>query len=518
METTTARYAGILFHPTSIRTKYGIGDLGQRAYQFVDKLHSTGATLWQILPLGPTGYGNSPYASRSTFAGNELLIDLETLAREGYLNRNDIAFPPEYTTGRVEFDRVREYKLPLLKQAARAFLLSRKERKAFADFKKQNESWLDGYAVFMTLYDEKYHDARWMLWDEKYSQQTLKKYSVQAEIYRVLQFFFLKQWLSLKAYANSLGIKIIGDIPIFVGADSADTWANIHLFKTDAKGEYSAISGVPPDNFSATGQRWGNPVYDWKVHEETGFAWWIGRIRKQLELCDIIRIDHFRGFDAYWEVKASCPTAEDGKWVKAPGKAFFKVLEAEFGHLPIIAEDLGFMTESVNRLRKSNHLPGMKIFQFGFTRLPDGSFNTWDTFLPHNWEEDFVAYPGTHDNETIRGWYDNQDEGMKDIVRQYLGSNDEEIVWAFLTSLMLSHAQYAIVQLQDVLGLGNEARMNTPSTCGDFNWSWSVDIEDFTPWHTARFRHLVDISGRNGKTYAERMEELKRKAGQTGRA
>lgn len=510
MEITGARYSGILFHPTSIWTRYGIGDLGKNAYRFADKLAECGATLWQILPLGPTGFGNSPYAARSTFAGNELLIDLEELVEEGYLNRNDIAFPPEFDKDHVQFDLVRSYKLPLLKQAAQAFLLSRKKRSEYADFKKKNEFWLDDYSVFMTLYDEKYQDARWMLWEDRYSPETIRKYSKQAEIYRVLQFFFIRQWKSLKSYCNSKGIRIIGDIPIFVGADSADTWANVHLFKTNAKGEWSAISGVPPDNFSATGQRWGNPVYNWPVHVESGFEWWIERIRKQLELCDIIRIDHFRGFDAYWEVKASCPTAEDGKWVKAPGKAFFKALEKEFGKLPIIAEDLGFMTDSVNQLRKSNGLPGMKIFQFGFTRLPDGSFNGWDTFLPHNWDEDFVAYPGTHDNETVRGWYENQDEGMKDIVRQYLGTNDEELVWSFLTALMLSHARYAIVQLQDVLGLGNEARMNTPSTCNDTNWSWRVDVDDFTPWHIARFRHLVEISGRNGKTFSERLEETKK--------
>lgn len=511
MEITGARYSGVLFHITSIYTDYGIGDMGRKSYEFVDRLKKTGATLWQILPLGPTGYGNSPYAARSTFAGNELLIDLEQLVKEGYLSRNEIAFPPVFDPDHVEFDRVRAYKLPLLKKAAQAFILSKRHRNDYRKFKKENAFWLDSYAVFMTLYDEKYHDARWMLWDEKYCQETLDKYSKQAEIYRVLQYFFLKQWLNLRKYANSQGIKIIGDIPIFVGGDSADTWSNIELFKTDSSGHYSAVSGVPPDNFSATGQRWGNPVYDWKEHEKTGFEWWIRRIRKQLEFCDIIRIDHFRGFDAYWSVKASCPTAEDGRWIKAPGKAFFKALEKELGRLPIIAEDLGFMTDSVNALRKDNGLPGMKIFQFGFTRLPDGSFNTWDTFLPHNWEEDFVAYPGTHDNETLRGWYDNQDEGMKHIVREYLASDEGEIVWAFLRMLMLSHARYAIVPLQDILELGNEARMNMPSTCNDINWSWRVRVEAFDDYRISRFAHLVRISGRDGKTFEERMKEMQRK-------
>lgn len=511
MEITNARYAGILFHLTSIRTRYGIGDMGKEACRFADKLHRTGATLWQILPLGPTGYGNSPYASRSTFAGNELLIDLESLVSDGWLSPEDIATPPLFDKDHVEFDKVRAYKLPLLKKAAAAFLeKGGKNEKEYRKFRKDNAFWLDGYAVFMTLYDEKYHDARWMLWSDKYSPQTLRKYSAEAETYRVLQYFFLRQWLKLKEYVNSLGIKIIGDIPIFVGADSADTWSNIELFKTDAKGGYSAVSGVPPDNFSATGQRWGNPVYDWKKHEETGFAWWIARIRKQLEFCDIIRIDHFRGFDAYWEVKASCPTAEHGRWVKAPGKAFFRTLEKELGHLPIIAEDLGFMTDSVKALRKNNHLPGMKIFQFGFTSLPDGSLNTYDDFLAHNWDGDFVAYPGTHDNETFLGWYRSQDDLTRHNVREYLASDDNEIVWSMMRVLMQSHAGWAIVPLQDILELGNEARMNTPSTCNEINWSWMVDIDRFDDYRISRFAHLVKISGRNGMTFTEKLKELER--------
>ena len=508
MDTTRARYSGILMHVTSFRTRYGIGDLGREAYRFADKLKESGVTLWQVLPLGPTGYGNSPYAARSTFAGNELLIDLEALVSEKLLGANDIAFPPVFDPDHVEFDQVREYKLPLLKKAAANFLLSRKADKAYRSFKKANAFWLDDYAVFMTLYDEKYQDARWMLWDEKHDSTTIKRWEARAEVYKVLQFFFQKQWKALKDYVNSLGIRIIGDIPIFVGADSADTWSHIELFKTDESGAYSAVSGVPPDNFSATGQRWGNPVYDWVRHQESGFEWWLERIGRQLELCDILRIDHFRGFDAYWEVKASDPTAEFGRWTKAPGKAFFKALRERFGELPIIAEDLGFMTDSVNKLRKDNKLPGMKIFQFGFTRLPDGSWDPYDTFLPHNWEEDFVAYPGTHDNETIMGWYKGLDDGMRHFVREYLGCGDEELPWAMIRAMMLSHAQYAIVPLQDVLGLDNSARMNTPSTCNELNWSWKVDVAAFDDYRISRLRHLVKISGRNGLTYDERIKQI----------
>lgn len=507
MNTDTARYCGVLMHITSLPSRYGIGDLGREAYSFADSLHKCGVPLWQILPLGPTGYGNSPYAARSTFAGNELLIDLDSLVADGYLDHADLVSYPHFQQESCEFNKVISAKLPLLHKAAENFLVKKHEQKQYRAFKAENSFWLDDYAVFMVLY-EKYNDARWMLWKEKYSEATLKKFSAQAEIYRVLQYLFQKQWKALKAYVNSLGIQIIGDIPIFVGADSADTWSNISLFKTNEDGTYKAISGVPPDNFSSTGQRWGNPVYDWKKHEETGFEWWIKRIERQLELTDILRIDHFRGFDAYWEVKATEPTAEFGKWVKSPGKQFFKALADKLGPLPIIAEDLGLMTDSVNRLRTSNHLPGMKICQFGFTRLSDGSFNPYDTFLPHNYEEDFVAYTGTHDNETVKGWYYNQDEVTKDHVRQYLSVPEHEVVWGMIRAVMFSHARYAIFPMQDLLELDNSARMNMPSTCNDINWAWRMKKGAFTDYTVNRMKQLVIFSGRSGRTWQQEEAEI----------
>lgn len=506
MDIDYARFGGILMHITSLPSKYGIGDFGENAYRFADKLKATGATLWQILPLGPTGYGNSPYAARSTFAGNELLLDIDTLIKEGYLKEEDVKDYPSFPSSKVLFDEVIRAKLPLLMKGAENFLMQNKEKKAYEEFKKKNKYWLDDYAVFMVLYN-KHNDARWMLWEEKYSQATIRKHKEEAEIYKVLQYFFQKQWIALKEYANGLGIRIIGDIPIFVGADSADTWANIELFKTDEEGHYSAVSGVPPDNFCSTGQLWGNPVYDWQKHIDTDFSWWLKRVERQLELTDILRIDHFRGFAAYWEVPSSHKTAEKGKWKKAPGKEFFKTLREKMGELPIIAEDLGFMTEDVNKLRNSNHLPGMKICQFGFTKLSDGSFNAYDTFLPHNYEKNFVAYTGTHDNETARGWYESQDEMMKHYMREYLSSCEEEIVWAMIKAVMLSCAQYAIFPMQDLLGKDNSARMNTPSTCNEFNWTWRLLDNEFSPYVINRMKLLIRISGRNGLTIAQKIAE-----------
>ena len=502
MNTNYARYSGILMHITSLPSRFGIGDFGEGARDFARKLKSTGATLWQLLPLGPTGYGNSPYAARSTFAGNELLIDPLQLVEDGYLTNADIDTYPLLPEHRTDFNKVIKYKIPLLEKAASTFLYMKAEEKAYREFKEENSFWLDDYAVFMVLYN-RYNDARWMRWNEKYSKETLEKFSTEAEIYRAMQYLFLKQWLSLKSYVNSLGIKFIGDIPIFVGADSADTWSHIELFKTKADGHYKAVSGVPPDNFCATGQLWGNPVYNWRVHKDTSYDWWIKRIKKQLELTDILRIDHFRGFDAYWEVPAEDKTAEFGKWVKAPGKEFFKVLNDKLGHLPIIAEDLGFMTESVTKLREDNHLPGMKICQFGFTRLENGAFNPYDTFLPHNYEKEAVAYTGTHDNETAKGWYLSQDLEMRHFVREYLSSSEEEIVWSMIKAVMLSHARYAIFPMQDLLELDNSARMNMPSTCNDINWTWRMKADAFSDYTINRMKHLVKISGRNGLTAEE---------------
>lgn len=500
------RTSGILMHITSLYSKYGIGDLGKEAYEFIDRLKKTGATYWQILPLGPTGYGNSPYSARSCFAGNELLINPDMLLSLDLIEEKDLENIPYFQEGKVEFDKVCRWKLPLLKKAAKKFLNLHANDKGYKEFLKNVKYWLDDYALFMVIY-EKYNDARWYsIWNEgekTRDKKTLEKISrdknEEINVYKALQYIFFIQWKKLKSYANENGILLIGDAPIFAGGDSADTWSHLEIFKTDEKGTYSAVSGVPPDIFSKTGQLWGTPVYNWEKLKETNYEWWFKRIEHLLKLTDILRIDHFRGFDAYYEIKATDTTAEFGKWVKAPGKEFFKKLNETYPRLPIIAEDLGLMTDSVEKLRKSNKLPGMKIAQFGFTRLEDNNFNAYDTFLPHNYERDYIAYTGTHDNNTTRGWFNNLSELEKHQVREYLQSPNEEIVWALIRAIMLSHADIAIVPMQDLLELDSEARMNYPSTCNDINWSWMLKKDQITEYAMDRFSHLVRISGRDNK-------------------
>lgn len=511
MEISSIRYAGILMHITSLPGRYGIGTLGKEAYDFADALHETGATIWQILPFSPTGYGNSPYAPRSSFAGNEMFINLEDLVSEGLLEPEDLDDCPEFRTDKVEFNKVYDWKLPILKKAAKTFIANHYyENSDYIAFKKKEKSWLRDYALFMMLY-ERYQDARWFsVWASEYSsrnksdlQDLQEQNPVEYESWIVLQYIFQKQWMNLKTYINDLGIQLVGDIPIFVGADSADTWSNLELFKTDSSGRYSAQAGVPPDCFSATGQLWGNPVYNWPIHENTGFKWWIERIRRVTDMVDILRIDHFRGFDAYYEIKAGAKDAVHGKWRKSPGKKLFKALESNLGKLNIIAEDLGILTPSVEKLRDGNGFPGMKIAQFGFVREKNGIYDPYDTFLPHNYSEPFVAYTGTHDNDTTRGWFDALSEEDKHMVREYLSSNNEEIVWNLIKAVMLSNARFAIIPMQDILELGNDSRMNFPSTCNDKNWSWKMETDAFDSMRLSKFAHYVRISGRNGLSFTE---------------
>ena len=503
------RSNGILMHITSLPSSYGIGDFGPEAYSFADKLAEAGCSYWQLLPLGPTGYGNSPYAARSTFAGNEMLISPEFLYRDGYLNKEDLIHP-EFPEERVDFQLVDEWKKPLLKKAALNFLEKKGNTKAFKEFIKRESFWLEDYALFMVLY-EKYYDARWhSLWDKKEGfrdEKTIKSLKKEKKseimIWYALQFLFDQQLSELRAYVNSLGIKTIGDIPIFVGADSADAWSHLELLKTDDEGHYTAVSGVPPDGFSATGQLWGNPVYDWKKHVDSDFMWWKERIKRLLKMTDVLRIDHFRGLDAYWEIPAGDKTAEFGKWKKSPGKKFFESIKREMGELPIIAEDLGYMTDGVIKLRDGNHFPGMKIATMGFSLNDKGELNTFDDFLPMNYTRDFVAYTGTHDNETTRAWFDSLSEEEKHVVREYLGCDNNEAVWALIRAVMMSNADYAIIPMQDILELGTEARMNFPSTCNDKNWAWRMKKDAFDDYRVGRFKFLVKISGRNGKSATE---------------
>lgn len=508
------RYSGVLLHPTSFPSVHGIGDLGDEARNFLDLLADTSVGLWQILPLGPVGFGNSPYAARSAFAGNEFLISLDLLADSGYLNLADTLVPPEFAEGSIDFPRMEAYKFPLLLQAAQNFITdaSPSEKNAFKKFCAQQSAWLADYALYRAMVDH-YDDSRWFShWDPALTQREpsaiahwTQEKDWEITHWKVLQYFFFQQWYAIKEYANERNIAIVGDIPIFVAPDSVDAWSNRKYLKIEEDGSLSALSGVPPDAFSETGQLWGNPVYDWEVLEDEGFSWWIQRLEHQFALTDIVRIDHFRGFEAYWEVPAGHTTAEYGTWVKAPGEALFAQLQNHFGFLPVFAEDLGVITPEVEHLRDSQGFPGMKIMQFAFTATAPGELDFDNAYLPHNYEARCVAYTGTHDNDTTRGWFDHLDEATQDVVRRYLSCSNEGVVWHLMRAIMASVAQYAIVPLQDLLELGREARMNTPGTCGEPNWCWRATAEDFGESTFSTLKALTQPFGRTaGRAQLER--------------
>ena len=491
------RYAGILLHITSLPGPYGIGDLGSEAYQFADSLSDAKVGLWQVLPLGPVGFGSSPYAARSSFAGNELFISPDILLKNGLLDEAEtsrlksIISKKKQTdkVNRVDFHLVEMHKMPLLKKAARRFMEKLKndpdiDSAGFNTFCHNEAYWLDDYAVFQVLCDE-YYDARWhSKWNKSISKRrliTLRKIHKEKENeileWKVLQYFFECQWQKLKSYVNSKGIKIIGDIPIFAATDSADTWTHLNLFKTDRSGKFTFVSGVPPDYFSSTGQLWGNPVYNWKKMKLRGYSWWVERIRRMLTHVDLFRIDHFRGFDEYWSVPSDHTTAEHGTWEKGPGADLFHTLEKKLGKLPVLAEDLGFLTEGVKKLRDDLGFPGMKVCQFGFEDMKNGKLDARHLFLPHNYSYNWAAYTGTHDNNTTAGWYSKLNKEDQNTVTSYLNckTNDpKDITWAMIRAVISSQAQYAIFPLQDLLGLGEEARFNLPSTCKVENWSWRL--------------------------------------------
>ena len=490
-------------HITSLPSEYGIGDFGENAYSFVDALSDNGVRLWQILPLGPTGYGDSPYAARSAFAGNELMISPRQLYREGFLEIEDVmrkAKPSE----RVDYGAARALKMPMLRKAADALLSSSgNEKTRYEKFRKEEGWWLEDYALFQTLIDH-FNDSRWFSqWPEDLRnrkpealEKARSEYRHEIDVYAAMQYFFRKQYMKLKEYANAHSVEIVGDIPIFVAPDSSDAWAERKLLKIDENGQQEASSGVPPDAFSSTGQLWGNPLYRWEEHERTGFEWWIRRFRENFLLFDIVRVDHFRGFEACWEVPAGEKTAENGKWVKSPGQKLFDALRSEFGeNLPIIAEDLGVITPEVEALRDGNHFPGMKILQFAFG-FNDGKWQTDNPYLPHNFVPLSVAYTGTHDNNTTLGWYSELDDGMKDYIRRYFECSDSEVVWRMIRTLLGSVAMYAIIPMQDVLSLGAEARMNVPSTCGSSNWSWKMRLEDLASPSLGGLKYYSELYGR----------------------
>ena len=490
------RRAGLILHPTSLPGPYGIGSLGEQAFAWLDFLEAAGMRLWQVLPLGPTGYGDSPYQSFSAFAGNHYLIDLQLLVREGLLEEADLATGRELPWDHVDYGQVIPFKLAALERAFDNFeAAGGGSREGFERFVSEHAGWLDDYALFMAL-KEQHGGVAWTEWptplrlrEEAALEDARGQLGRAVRKHQFWQWLFHRQWLAIKERANGKGIEIIGDIPIFVSFDSADTWANPELFYLGDDGNPTVIAGVPPDYFSETGQRWGNPLYRWKRMEAQGYRWWIERFRSSLEFYDLVRIDHFRGFEAYWEIPASEETAVKGRWVRGPGQAFFDAIREALGDLPVIAEDLGVITPEVEELRDRNGLPGMKVLQFAFAGDPD------DPYLPHNYPANAVVYTGTHDNDTTAGWYAGAPENERDFVRRYLARSDDEIVWSLIRLAFSSVANTAIVPLQDVLGLGGDARMNTPGRLGG-NWSWRYRPEQLEYWHAPQLQEMARLYGR----------------------
>jgi 4-alpha-glucanotransferase len=494
---TFERASGILLHPTSLPGPYGIGDLGPNAFRFIDWLASSGCKLWQILPLGPTGYGDSPYQSFSAFAGNPYLISPDLLLQDGLLTQADLADKPDFPASRVDFGRIIPYKLGLLRKAFDRYTSNPAPFHAdFERFRLENKSWLDDYALFMSLKDDNGGGA-WNGWPEEIrnrNEAALAK--ARAELadavsrFSFYQFLFYKQWTALRAYAAERGIRIIGDIPIFVAFDSADVWANPELFFLDEQGSPTVVAGVPPDNFSATGQLWGNPLYNWEIHKKNGYKWWLARVRFTLQSVDILRLDHFRGFAGYYEIPAGDSTAEFGRWVPGPGADFFRALTRGLKEsvltkdesLPIIAEDLGVITPDVIELLQEFNLPGMKVLQFSFSG-PD------NPFLPHNYIPHCVVYTGTHDNDTSRGWFDSAPEHEREFAKRYLRVDGHDFPWDLIRAAWSSVAVFAVAPMQDVLSLGGEARMNFPSRLGG-NWEWRMKDEDMNEGLAGRLREI----------------------------
>ncbi|MCP1224655.1 4-alpha-glucanotransferase [Sebaldella sp. S0638] len=493
------RSSGILLHPSSLYGKYGIGTLGNSAIEFINFLSRSNQKLWQVFPLGPTGYGDSPYQSFSAFAGNPYLIDLETLIDSGLLQTEDadeaeLGDDPE----NVDYGLLYKNKLPLLRKAYENYKKSDNEQMKFEIqiFKDENSFWLEDYSLFISL---KYYfkGYEWSKWDEDIllrKESALKKYRKllkdDIEYNYFVQYLFFNQWAKIKGYANSKGISIIGDIPIFVAFDSADAWANPEIFLFDKERKPIDVAGVPPDYFSETGQLWGNPLFDWEKLKGSGYKWWIERVRANLKTADIIRIDHFRGFESYWAVPAEEKTAVIGEWRKGPGIDFFNSIKAALGDLPIIAEDLGNLTNEVVELRNETGFPGMKILQFAFDSDEENDY------LTHSYNHNCVVYTGTHDNDTITGWYSKASEHDKEYVRDYLDIyTDNEINWRFIKAAWRSVANMALAPMQDFLGLDSEARMNTPGVAAG-NWKWRMKEEDLTTVLSDEIKRISKLYGR----------------------
>jgi 4-alpha-glucanotransferase len=492
-----SRSSGILLHPTSLPGPFGSGDLGASAYQFIDWLLSAGQSLWQMLPLSPVGMANSPYMSPSAFAGSPLFIDLHELISHGWITKDDIGNATNDPSFRVNYPLVTKFRMSILLKASKQFFLqgNSKEREQFDIYCDTEKSWLENYSLFQAL-NKLYGGREWSSWDHALvhrRQAALKKARVelqeQINFYKFTQWCFARQWHNLKKYANERHIKLVGDIPIFVAHHSADVWSDPGDFYLDSDGMPTKVAGVPPDYFSEDGQRWGNPLYRWSVMKKRKYRWWIERFRKAFELFDIIRIDHFRGFEAYWEIPAEEKTACIGKWVKGPGGDLFKEVKAKLGTLPIIAEDLGVVTSKVVAIREKFKFPGMKVLQFAFSTDPE------DNFLPHTYERNCVVYTGTHDNDTTIGWYEKATEHERDFVRRYCKTDGHEINWDLIKLALQSIADIAILPFQDVLGLGSEGRMNFPSTV-DGNWEWRYTWDQVKPEMADRLYELTALYAR----------------------
>jgi 4-alpha-glucanotransferase len=494
-------------HPTSLPGRFGIGELGAEAYRFVDFLAATGQSYWQVLPLSPTGYGSSPYQSPSAFGGSPMLISLDKLVEDGHLQQDDIEQVPDFPEEQVDYEPVTAFKTELLERAYARFTErgSKDQLYDFEQFCEEQAKWLDDLALFLSL-QEAFGPGEWQGWEPGLANRQPEdlarwKDSLADRIdsYRYQQWQFSRQWMDVKLYANQNGVRIIGDIPIFVAMDSADVWAAPYLFHFDDDLSPTVVSGVPPDYFSETGQLWGHPLYRWDVMAEDGYDWWVARFRMAFTQADVVRIDHFRGFYNYWEIPAGEATAVNGEWVNGPGAQLFQAVVANLGDLPIIAEDLGDMDDEslagVAAIKEEFRYPGMKVLQFAFGDGPDGDF------LPHNFNRDCVVYTGTHDNDTTRGWYEvSSTEEERDYARRYLGSDGSDISWDLIRLACSSPAHTAIVPVQDLLDLGHEHRMNMPGTVGPPNWCWRLKSGALGEGIAGRLLELTSVYGRKPST------------------
>ncbi len=491
------RASGVLMHISSLVSNSGIGTLGKEAYEFVDFLKQSGQSYWQILPICPTSFGDSPYQSFSTFAGNPYFIDLDILAKEGYLAPEDyknIVWESNETT--VDYPLIFKNRNKVFLKLQQNF--KNNIPKDFFDFCAKNSYWLEDYALFMAVKDE-FLGKEYTLWDEdiKKREQTAlnkwrKKCKERIEYYKILQYFFFKQWFALKEYANKNGIKIIGDLPIYVAADSADVWSNLKNFVLNKDLTPKVVAGCPPDSFSKEGQLWGNPVYNWRYMKFDRYSWWLKRLEASLKIYDVVRIDHFRGFEGYYTIKYGSKNACNGRWKKGPSIAFWRFVKQKLGDVPIIAEDLGFLTNGVRKMLKRSGFPGMKVLQFAF------SGDMENEYLPHNYKNNCVVYTGTHDNDTLLGWVETLNEKEVEFTKKYLQCSKEEIAEKVMVAAMSSVADLCILTMQDLIGLDGESRMNTPSTVGE-NWKWRMTKEQKRQELATKLLNYTNIYGRKGK-------------------